>query len=88
MEESMDPVAIIILLAVGAVAGWLAGLIYSGAGFGLIGNIVVGILGAILAGLLLPGILAIGGIPGEIISATIGAIILLFLVGFFRRIAG
>jgi uncharacterized membrane protein YeaQ/YmgE (transglycosylase-associated protein family) len=84
----MDPVAIIILLAVGAVAGWLAGLIYSGAGFGLIGNIVVGILGAIVAGLLLPGILPIGGIPGEIISATIGAIILLFLVGVFRRIAG
>ena len=83
----MDPVAIIILLAVGAVAGWLAGLIYSGAGFGLIGNIVVGILGAIVAGLLLPGILPIGGIPGEIISATIGAIILLFLVGVFRRIA-
>ena len=83
----MDPVAIIILLAVGAVAGWLAGLIYSGAGFGLIGNIVVGILGAILAGLLLPGILPIGGIPGEIISATIGAIILLFLVGVFRRMA-
>jgi uncharacterized membrane protein YeaQ/YmgE (transglycosylase-associated protein family) len=84
----MDPVAIIILLAVGAVAGWLAGLIYSGAGFGLIGNIVVGILGAIVAGLLLPGILPIGGIPGQIISATIGAIILLFLVGVFRRIAG
>ena len=84
----MGPVAIIILLAVGAVAGWLAGLIYSGAGFGLIGNIVVGILGAIVAGLLLPGILPIGGIPGQIISATIGALILLFLVGVFRRIAG
>lgn len=84
----MDPVAIIILLAVGAVAGWLAGLIYSGAGFGLIGNIVIGILGAIVAGLLLPGILPIEGIPGQIISATIGAIILLFLVGVFRRIVG
>ncbi len=84
----MDPVAIIILLAIGAVAGWLAGLIYTGAGFGLVGNIVVGILGAIVAGLLLPGILPIGGIPGQIVSATIGAIILLFLVGVFRRIAG
>ena len=84
----MDPVAIIILLAIGAVAGWLAGLIYTGAGFGLVGNIVVGILGAIVAGLLLPGILPIGGIPGQIVSATIGAIILLFLVGIFRRIAG
>ena len=84
----MDPVAIIILLAIGAVAGWLAGLIYTGAGFGLVGNIVVGILGAIVAGLLLPGILPIGGIPGQIVSATIGAIILLFLVGVFRRIVG
>ena len=84
----MDPVGIIILLAVGAVAGWLAGIIYSGAGFGLIGNIVVGILGAIVAGLLLPGILPLEGIPGAIVSATIGAIILLFLVGVFRRIAG
>ena len=46
----MDPVAIIIMLAIGAVAGWLAGLIYSGAGFGLIGNIIVGIVGAIVAG--------------------------------------
>ena len=84
----MDPVGIIVLLAVGAVAGWLAGIIYSGAGFGLVGNIVVGILGAIVAGLLLPGILPLGGIPGAIVSATIGAIILLFVVGVFRRIAG
>lgn len=51
-ELSMgDPVAIIIMLAIGAVAGWLAGLIY-GTGFGLIGNIIVG---AIVAGFLLPG---------------------------------
>ncbi|MEM6499044.1 MAG: GlsB/YeaQ/YmgE family stress response membrane protein, partial [Pseudomonadota bacterium] len=45
----MDPVAIIIMLLVGAVAGWLAGQIMKGAGFGLIGNIIVGILGAIIA---------------------------------------
>ena len=53
----MDPVAILIMLVIGAVAGWLAGVVYSGAGFGLLGNIVVGILGAIIAGALLPGFL-------------------------------
>ncbi len=82
----MDPVAIIIMLAIGAIAGWLAGLIYSGAGFGVAGNIVVGILGAIVAGYILPGYLPISGIAGEIISATIGAIILLFVVGVLRRV--
>ena len=83
----MDPVAIIIMLAIGAVAGWLAGLVYSGAGFGLIGNIIVGILGAVVAGVLLPGYTPVAGIPGQIISAAIGAIILLFLVSLVRRIA-
>lgn len=81
----MDPVAIIIMLVVGAIAGWLAGQIMKGAGFGLIGNIIVGILGAIVAGFLLPGILPIGGLIGSIISATIGALILLFVVGLLKR---
>jgi uncharacterized membrane protein YeaQ/YmgE (transglycosylase-associated protein family) len=81
----MDPVAIIIMLVIGAVAGWLAGLIYSGAGFGIIGNIIVGILGAIIAGALLPGFLQFSGVVGEIISSAIGAIILLALVNFVSR---
>jgi uncharacterized membrane protein YeaQ/YmgE (transglycosylase-associated protein family) len=80
----MDPVAIIIMLAIGAVAGWLAGLVYSGAGFGLIGNIIVGILGAIVAGFLLPGYMP-AGIAGQIISAAIGAIILLFIIRLVSR---
>jgi len=83
----MDPVAIILMLVIGAVAGWLAGVIYSGAGFGLVGNIIVGILGAIIAGALLPGFLHFSGIVGQIISDAIGAIILLFLVNFVYRIA-
>ena len=83
----MDPVAIILMLVIGAVAGWLAGVIYSGEGFGLIGNIVVGILGAIIAGALLPGFLHFSGIIGQIISDAIGAIILLFLVSLVRRMA-
>ena len=82
----MDPVAIIIMLVIGAVAGWLAGLIYSGAGFGIIGNIIVGILGAIIAGALLPGFLQFSGVVGEIISSAIGAIILLALVNFVSRL--
>ena len=81
----MDPVAIIIMLLVGAVAGWLAGQIMKGAGFGLIGNIIVGILGAIVAGFLLPGLIPIGGLVGSIVSATIGALILLFIVGLLKR---
>ena len=83
----MDPVAIIIMLAIGAVAGWLAGQIYSGAGFGLVGNIFVGMLGAIIAGYLLPGYLHFSGIVSLMINAAIGAIILLLLVNLLRRIA-
>jgi uncharacterized membrane protein YeaQ/YmgE (transglycosylase-associated protein family) len=81
----MDPVAIIVMLAIGAVAGWLAGQIISGGGFGLVGNIIVGILGALVAGFLFPGFLPLGGLIGQIISATLGAVILLFVVGLVKR---
>lgn len=86
----MDPQlqAIIIWLIVGGVAGWLAGQIVKGHGFGLVGNIVVGIVGAFLAGWLLPSLgLGLTGIVGAIIYAAIGAIILLFLIGLFKRAA-
>ena len=53
--------ALIIFLIIGAIAGWLAGQIMTGGGFGLIGNIVVGIVGAFVAGFLLPGFFRIGG---------------------------
>ena len=46
--------SLIAWLIVGAIAGWLAGLIVKGFGFGLVGNIVVGIIGAVIAGWLLP----------------------------------
>lgn len=83
----MDPVAIIIMLAIGAVAGWLAGQIIKGGGYGLVGNIVIGILGAVVAGFLFPGFLPLGGLVGQIVSATLGAIILLFIVGIIKRAA-
>jgi uncharacterized membrane protein YeaQ/YmgE (transglycosylase-associated protein family) len=79
--------AILIILIIGAVAGWLAGQIVRGMGFGLIGNIVVGIVGAFIAGWLLPriGIVIGGGMLGAIINATIGAVVLLVIVGLIRR---
>ncbi len=81
----MDPIGIIVMLLIGAAAGWLAGTIFKGAGFGLLGNIVVGLAGAIIAGFLLPGFFQFPGIVGQIISAAIGAIILLFLVSVVSR---
>ena len=84
----MDPVAILVMLVIGAIAGWLAGVVYAGGGFGLVGNIIVGILGAIVAGALLPGFLHFPGIVGSIISSAIGAVILLALVNFVARRAG
>ena len=79
--------ALIIWLVIGAVAGWLAGLIVKGYGFGLIGNIVVGIVGAVLAGWLWPlvGFVLVGGVIAAIINAVIGAVILLVVIGLFRK---
>jgi len=79
--------AILIILIVGAIAGWLAGQIVRGMGFGLIGNIVVGIVGAFVAGWLLPriGIVIGGGMIASIINATIGAVVLLVIIGLIKR---
>jgi len=79
--------ALLIILIVGAVAGWLAGLIVRGFGFGLLGNIVVGIVGALIAGWLFPrlGIAIGGGMIASIINATLGAVILLVIIGLIRR---
>ena len=78
---------LLVVLLVGAVAGWLAGLIVKGYGYGLLGNIVIGIAGAFLAGLIFRRMgLSIGaGIAGAIIHATIGAVILLFLIRLIKR---
>jgi uncharacterized membrane protein YeaQ/YmgE (transglycosylase-associated protein family) len=87
-EIPMSVESLIIFLLVGAVAGWLAGTIVRGYGFGLVGNIVVGIVGAFLAGWLLPRLgvnLGLSGIVGAIIFAAIGAIVLLLLIGLIRR---
>jgi uncharacterized membrane protein YeaQ/YmgE (transglycosylase-associated protein family) len=74
-------------LIIGAIAGWLAGKFMRGAGFGLLGDIVVGIIGAILGGWLFGalGISLGGGFPGRLIVAFIGAVILLYLVRLIKR---
>ena len=78
---------ILIWLVVGAVAGFLAGVIVKGGGFGLLGDIVVGILGAFAGGWLLPklGIHLGTGIVSIIASATVGAVVLLLLLRLIRR---
>lgn len=80
----MNLTAIILFLIIGALAGWFAGLIMGGEGFGLVGNIFVGILGALLGGFLF-GLadLQFGGLLGALFTATVGAIILLFFLNLF-----
>jgi uncharacterized membrane protein YeaQ/YmgE (transglycosylase-associated protein family) len=79
--------SLIVILIIGAAAGWLAGQIVKGYGYGLIGNIAIGIVGALIAGFLLPrlGVSLGGGIIGAIISATVGAVILLLLIRLVKR---
>lgn len=83
----MSVEVILIWILVGAVAGWLAGMVVRGGGFGLAGDIVVGIIGAFIGGWLLPrlGVSLGAGILGEIVSATIGAVILLLILRLVRR---
>jgi uncharacterized membrane protein YeaQ/YmgE (transglycosylase-associated protein family) len=79
---------IIIWLIVGAIAGWAAGQVVKGGGFGLIGDIIVGIIGAVIAGWLLPIVHfpVIGGaIIGAIIDAFIGAVVLLLVIRLIKR---
>jgi uncharacterized membrane protein YeaQ/YmgE (transglycosylase-associated protein family) len=84
----MDAQSIIIWLIVGAIAGWLAGMVVRGGGFGLIGDIIVGIIGAVIAGWLLPLIhFPVIGPPiiNAIIDAFIGAVILLVILRLVKR---
>jgi uncharacterized membrane protein YeaQ/YmgE (transglycosylase-associated protein family) len=85
----MQVEALLILLLIGAAAGFLAGVIVKGYGFGAVGNVVVGIVGAVFGGWLMPrlGLFAGGDVIGQIISATLGAVVLLVLISFVRRIA-
>lgn len=78
--------SLLVILFVGLVAGWLAGKIVRGTGFGIIGDILVGIAGALVANFLLPklGIHLGSGLVSEIIHSLIGAIVLLLVVRLVR----
>ena len=79
--------SLIIWLVIGAVAGWLAGQIMKGGSFGLVENIVVGIVGAVVGGWLSTyfGISILGGMLGQIFNAVLGACLVLFVLSLIKR---
>jgi uncharacterized membrane protein YeaQ/YmgE (transglycosylase-associated protein family) len=82
----MSNEGILVILFVGLIAGWLAGKVVRGTGFGLIGDLIVGIAGALVASLLFPrlGIHLGTGLVSEIIYSAIGAVVLLLVVRLLR----
>lgn len=82
----MSLTSLLIFVVAGAVAGWLAGIIMKGGGFGLAGNIGVGIIGSFIGGFLFRvfGITA-GGMLGSIVVALVGAIVLLYIVKLIKK---
>jgi uncharacterized membrane protein YeaQ/YmgE (transglycosylase-associated protein family) len=79
---NMSGESLLLILAVGLIAGWLAGQIVHGTGVGLVGDLVIGVIGAFIGSWLLPqlGVHLGSGIVPAIANATIGAIVLLFLI--------
>ena len=82
----MSNEGILVILFVGLIAGWLAGKVVRGTGFGIIGDIIVGIAGALVASWLFPrlGIHLGAGLISEIIYSAIGAVVLLLIVRLLR----
>lgn len=72
------------ILLIGLLAGWLANVIVRGSGMGLLGNIIVGVLGAVLGGYILGAVGIETGID-NFFAALIGAVLLLLIVGVFQR---
>lgn len=82
----MTGTALIWFLLIGLCAGWLAGKIMKGGGFGLVGDLIVGVIGAFL-GAWVFGLLGIGagGLLGALVTATVGAMLLLFLIRLIKK---
>ena len=74
------------VVVIGILAGWIAGEITKGRGFGLLGNLIVGVIGSLLGSFVF-GLLGIyaGSIVGRLILAVVGALLLLYLIRFIRR---
>lgn len=74
-------------IVIGLIAGWLAGVLMKGGGFGVVGDIIVGMIGALIGGYLFSslGASAGGGLVGSIVVATLGAVILIFILRLIKR---
>jgi len=83
----MSLTALVWFLLIGLIAGWLAGRVMRGGGYGVVGDMIVGVIGALIGGWLFStlGISAGGGLIGAIIVAFIGAVILIALLRMLRR---
>ncbi len=78
--------SLLVIIIVGVVAGWLAGKLVRGTGFGIIGDLLVGVVGAFIGNALLPrlGIHMGSGVVSAVVNATLGAVALLLVIGLFR----
>jgi uncharacterized membrane protein YeaQ/YmgE (transglycosylase-associated protein family) len=85
-DPEATPLNIVWFLLIGLAAGWLAGQLVKGRGFGLVENLVIGVIGALIGGFVF-GQLGVNasGLLGSLIAATVGAVILLFLLRLIRR---
>ena len=81
----MSPLIWFILI--GLTAGWIAGQFLKGGGFGIFGDIVFGVIGAVIGGFMFSviGLSAVGGLLGNLTAATIGAVVLLLVMRQFRQ---
>jgi uncharacterized membrane protein YeaQ/YmgE (transglycosylase-associated protein family) len=79
-------VSLVYFLLIGLAAGWLAGHLVKGRGFGLVENLIIGVIGALIGGFIFGELgVNVGGLLGQLIAATVGALILLYLLKFIRR---
>jgi len=85
----MEMESVLITLVLGAVVGWLAGLIVRGGGYGLIVNTIVGILGAFVGKYIFAelGIAVGSGMAATLVSATAGAVVLVVIISLIRKLA-
>jgi uncharacterized membrane protein YeaQ/YmgE (transglycosylase-associated protein family) len=87
-EMHLSSDSLLVMLVVGGVAGWLAGLVMRGSGYGIIGDIIVGLLGAFVGSYLVGALRLSVHVGNPVLDkgvvAFIGAVVLLFVIGFFR----
>ncbi len=82
----MESTGLIAFLLIGLVAGWLGGKVIRGGGLGLVGNLVVGVIGAYFGGFIFGALgISAGGLFGALVTATVGAIALLAIIGLFKK---